>query len=282
MSVKPHQKIRSLINKNHPELSLTRQAKLLGISRSSLYYRAKPMDILTLKTMNKIDEIYTKCPFYGSRKITAQLKREGFLINRKRTQRLMRLMDIQAIYPKPNLSRASKEHFVYPYLLKGLVANRPNQIWGVDITYIRLKENWLYLVAILDWFSRYILSWELSDSLEVGFCLSALEKALKINLPDIHNSDQGTQFTSEPYLDILKSYPDIKISMDSRGRAFDNIFTERLWRTLKYEEVYLKEYFSPKEAKENLNDYFKFYNQKRLHQSLAYQTPAEVYFKKNQ
>ena len=188
--------------------------------------------------MHEIDRIYTDYPFYGGRKITQQLKRNGFLVNHKRVYRLMRLMGIQAIYPKPNLSQPNKQHLVYPYLLKDLVIKHSNQVWGIDITYIRLRENWLYLVAILDWFSRYVLAWELSDNLEVGFCLEALEKALKTAIPDIHNSDQGVQFTSEEYLSLLKNHPDIRISMDGRGRAFDNIFNERLWRTVKYEEVY--------------------------------------------
>jgi len=229
--------------------------------------------------MNRIDEIYTKYPFYGSRKIAAQLKKEGCLVNRKRVQRLMGILDIQAVYPKPNLSLPDKQHLIYPYLLTGLVIKRPNQVWGIDITYIRLKNTWLYLAAILDWFSRYVLAWELSDNLEAGFCCQVLKKALLIGMPDIHNSDQGSQTTANDYLNILKAYPDIKISMDGRGRAFNNIFIERLWRTIKYEEVYLKDYQSPKDARQNLNDYLNFYNHKRLHQSLGYQTPAEIYFK---
>ena len=193
----------------------------------------------------------------------------------------MRLMGIQAIYPKPNLSQNNQPHPVYPYLLKDKVIDKPNQAWGVDITYIRLNKAWLYLVAILDWFSRSVLTWELSDNLEVGFCLEALRKALKIALPDIHNSDQGVQFTSEAYLNILKNHPNIKISMDGRGKAFDNIFIERLWRTLKYEEVYLKDYQTPRQARQSLADYFKFYNQERPHQALDYKTPNEVYFNKS-
>ena len=231
--------------------------------------------------MSRIDKVYTDHPFYGSRKITAQLKREGCLVNRKKVQRLMRLMGIQAIYPKPNLSQNNQSHPVYPCLLKDTVIRRPNQAWGVDITYIRLNKAWLYLAAILDWFSRSVLAWELSDNLEMGFCLEVLKRALKIATPNIHNSDQGTQFTSEAYLNILKSHPDIRISMDGRGRAFDNIFIERLWRTLKYEEVYLKDYQTPKEARRSLDNYFKFYNQERPHQALGYKTPIEVYFSKN-
>ena len=227
--------------------------------------------------MHQIDQIYTACPFYGVRRITQQLKRNGLRVNHKRVHRLMRLMGIQAIYPKPNLSQPNKQHQVYPYLLKGLTIKEPNQVWGVDITYIRLNKSWLYLVAILDWFSRYVLSWRLSDNLMVGFCLEALTRALVKAIPDIHNSDQGVQFTSEPYLNLLKSKPSIRISMDGRGRAFDNIFNERLWRTIKYEEVYLRDYQSAKEAQQSLDDYVNFYNHKRLHSSLNYKTPAEVY-----
>lgn len=193
----------------------------------------------------------------------------------------MQVMGIQAVYPKPKLSFNNKQHEIYPYLLDNIVIVRPNQVWGADITYIRLRNTWFYLVAIVDWFSRYVISWELSDSLSVDFCLEALKKALQIAICEIHNSDQGIQFTSEAYLAILKAYEAIKISMDSRGRVFDNIFNERLWRSLKYEEVYLKEYASPKEARQSLKEYFTFYNQERLHQSLNYKTPVEVYFEKN-
>lgn len=234
MLPKIHTEIKSLIEKKKDcqGLSLTGQTQLLGISRSSWYYRPRQMDSLTLDLMNRIDKIYTQCPFYGSRKITAQLRKEGCPVNRKRIQRLMRILDIQALHPKPNLSRPDKQHLIYPYLLKGLVINRPNQVWGIDITYIRLKNTWLYLTAILDWFSRFVLAWELSDTPETGFCCQTLKKALNINIPDIHNSDQGSQATANEYLKILKAYPNIQISMDGKGRAFDNIFIERLWRTI--------------------------------------------------
>lgn len=232
--------------------------------------------------MHQIDEIWTQAPFYGSRKIAKELgRRNGQLINRKRSQRLMRIMGIEAIYPKPKTSWPNRQHQVYPYLLTGLSITRPNQVWGVDITYIRMHQNWLYLAAIMDWFSRRVLSWELSDRLEAGFCIKTLKTALEQTLPDIHNSDQGSQFTADEYLAVLKAYPDIKISMDGRGRAFDNIFNERLWRTVKQEEVYLKDYTSFKQAKESLTEYLNFYNQKRIHQSLNYRTPTEVYFGKN-
>jgi putative transposase len=269
--------LKSHININHPNLSLTKQAELLGISRSSLYYQPKPVDPFTLSVMHEIDSVYTDCPFYGVRRITHQLKRNGFKVNHKRVHRLMGLMGLEAIYPKPNLSKPSKQNQTYPYLLKGLTISEPNQVWGVDITYIRLKTSWLYLVAILDWFSRYALAWKLSDSLCSDFCTETLKQALAKAVPYIHNSDQGSQFTSDEYLDLLKSQPSIRISMDGRGRCFDNIFNERLWRTIKYEEVYLKDYQSTSEAKQSLDDYLNFYNHKRLHSSLNYQTPAEIY-----
>lgn len=230
--------------------------------------------------MHKIDQIYTKCPMYGYPRMTAQLHREGYDANHKRVYRLMKIMGLEAMFPKRNLSQADKTHQVYPYLLTNIVASHPNHIWGVDITYIKLKKDWLYLVAILDWHSRYIVAWELSDSLHIWFCLAVLKKALTVGIPEIHNSDQGSQFTSDQYLSILKEHKTIQISMDHKGRAFDNIFTERLWRTIKYEEVYLKEYQSPNEAEQSLKKYINFYNNERLHQSLTYQTPAEIYFAK--
>lgn len=229
--------------------------------------------------MHQIDKIYTGYPFYGVPKITHQLKNDGVIINHKRVHRLMRVMGIQAIFPKKNMSRADKNHISFPYLLKNIVINRADQVWGTDITYIKLKKDWLYLVAIIDWFSRYVISWNLSDTLAMDFCLETLEQALKQNIPEIHNSDQGSQFTSAEYTNILQAKK-IKISMDGKGRCFDNIFTERLWRTVKYEEVYLKDYQSPKEARQSLSEYFTFYNRKRLHQSLNYQTPEKIYFAK--
>ena len=228
--------------------------------------------------MNRIDEIYIKYPFYGEPKITAQLKREGILVNHKRVERLMRVMNIQAIFPKKNFSKPNSKHDVYPYLLKKVNVNHPNQVWGTDITYVRANKIWFYLVAILDWYSRYVVNWKLSSSLNANFCIDNLKTALKNALPEIHNSDQGTQFTAKEYLNILKQHDSIRISMDSKGRCFDNIFTERLWRTVKYEEVYLKEYGSFIEAEQSLNNYFKMYNTERLHQSLNYKTPAEIYY----
>lgn len=231
-----------------------------------------------IAVMNAIDKLYTDKPFFGVRRITKHLDIPGVIVNHKRIHRLMRIMGIQAIYPKPKTSIPDREHEKYPYLLKGVKALSPNHIWGTDITYIRVKGTWMYLVAILDWFSRYVVSWELSDTLCVEFCIEALKKALEIAIPDIHNSDQGAQFTAEEYLSILKTYETIEISMDGRGRAMDNIFTERLWRSVKQEEVYLKEYQSPKEARMSLREYFNFYNNERKHQALNYETPETIFF----
>lgn len=228
--------------------------------------------------MDAIDALYTKRAYFGVRRITEHLEIQGLVVNHKRVHRLMQIMGIQAIYPRPKTSDPNRQHEIYPYLLQGMTASYPNHIWGTDITYVRVKGTWMYMVAMLDWFSRYVVSWELSDTLCVAFCKEALQKALTIAIPTIHNSDQGAQFTAEEYLAILKAYETIRISMDGRGRAMDNIFTERLWRTVKYEEVYLKEYQSPKEARQSLTEYFTFYNDERKHQAHKYRTPAEIYF----
>ncbi len=265
----------SHIDKTSSVLPLGVQAELLGISRNSLYYQPKPVDPETLVVMNQIDELYTKRPFYGSRRIAKDL---GY--NRKRIQRLMQEMGIEAIYQKLNLSKNNLPHPVYPYLLKGVIANHPNHIWGTDITYIRIHQGFLYLTAYLDWFSRFVLAWELSTTLDSLFVIEAAEEAIKqFGLPEIENSDQGVQFTARDYLNIWLTN-NVRISMDGRGRAMDNIFTERLWRSLKYEEVYLKDYATVLEAREEIGEYFKFYNYERKHQSLKYKTPAEIYFKK--
>jgi putative transposase len=227
--------------------------------------------------MKAIDEIYTRWPFYGSRRMTKQLQREGFGVNRKRVKRLMRVMGIEAIYPKPNLSLNGQPHPVFPYLLKGLDINGPNQVWGIDITYIRLAGGFVYLVAIIDWYSRFVVDFEVSISLDKEFVISCLGRAFLKAQPEILNSDQGVQMTSAEYIELMEENG-VKISMDHRGRCFDNIFTERLWRSVKYEEVYLKEYSSPKDAALNLREYFEFYNYQRLHQALNYLTPAEVYY----
>ena len=267
-----------LLDWHNPDFPVSLQAELLGLSRSGLYYRPVPPSAEELRLKNRIDELYTQRPFYGSRRITAQLRREEFVVNRKAVQRHMREMGIAGICPGPNLSKRNSEHRVYPYLLRGLKVASPNHVWGIDITYIRLQNGWMYLVALLDWYSRYVVSWELDQSLEVSFVLAAVGRALNQAKPVILNSDQGSQFTSPQYIRLLQE-TQVEVSMDGKGRATDNIFTERLWRSLKYEEVYLHEYRTPRQARQGINDYLQFYNNKRLHQSLEYKTPAEVYFK---
>jgi putative transposase len=257
-------------------LTLTAQCNLLGLNRTGLYYQPLPPSPEEVAIKHRIDEIYTRCPFYGSRKI-AQVLRPEFVVNRKAVQRHMREMGLVAMVPGPHLSKPHPDHPIYPYLLRNLKVGTVNQVWGIDITYIRLQSDWMYLVAILDWFSRYVVSWELDQTLELPFVLHAVERALTCATPQIMNSDQGSHFTSPQYLERLVQ-KQIAISMDGRGRALDNIFTERLWRSVKYEEVYLHEYGSPKEARHGLTRYFDFYNHERLHQALDYRTPAAVYF----
>jgi len=265
-----------MIDRQEADLSLSTQAGLLSLNRSSLYYVPVPPTPAELSLKRRIDEIYTAQPFYGSRKITAVLRQE-LTVNRKTVQRHMREMGLAALVPGPILSQRAPEHRVFPYLLRGLAITRPNQVWGIDITYIRLRAGWLYLVAVLDWFSRYVLSWELDQTLAMPFVLAATHRALTVATPSIWNSDQGSHFTSPQYTDLLQA-AGVQISMDGRGRALDNIFTERLWRTVKYEEVYLHDYDSPREARQNLARYFPFYNSQRPHQALGYLTPAAVYF----
>jgi len=283
-----------MIEQNHRKISIRRQCALLGLNRSSYYYQQNSVDCISknmsvqftnpiketeenLGYMKQIDQLYMKRPFYGSRKITTVLNREGFPVNRKRIQRLMRLMGIQAIYPKPRLSINQKEHKIYPYLLRDISIERPDQVWCTDITYVSLRHGFVYLVAILDWYSRYVLSWQLSNTLDTVFCLEALDEALKSSQPEIFNSDQGCQFTSEAHTGRLKE-AGIQISMDGRGRVFDNIFIERLWRSLKYEDIYLKDYQTVMELSAGLDSYFRFYNHERPHQSLDDRTPAMVYY----
>jgi putative transposase len=268
---------RALVEREGSELPVTIQATLLGVSRSSLYYRSARPSPEEVALKHRIDALFTQWPFYGSRRITAQLRREGIDINRKAVQRHLREMGLAAIAPGPNLSRRHPDHVVYPYLLRGLPITRPNQVWGIDITYIRLHGGWMYLVAILDWFTRYVVSWEVAQTLEIPFVLTAVERALQQAQPEIINSDQGSHFTSPLFLTYWQQRQ-VRISMDGKGRALDNIFTERLWRTIKYENVYLQDYQSPREARCGLAEYLTFYNQQRLHQALAYRPPAELYF----
>ena len=266
-----------LISREENELAFSTQAKLLGISRASLYYKPVGPSEWEVELKHRIDAIYTQWPFYGSRRITVQLARDGFSVNRRTVQVYMREMGLEAIYPGPNLSKRNLAHKIFPYLLRGVEASYPNHIWGLDITYIRLKKSWLYLVAVLDWYSRYVISWELSPSLEQPFVTAAVTRALKIAQPVIFNSDQGSHFTSPQYTDLVLAAGS-KVSMDGRGRALDNIFTERLWRTIKYENVFLADYASEEEARWGLNQYLDFYNNTRPHQSLSYQMPAQIYF----
>ncbi len=266
----------ALVERAGGQLSLKSQAELLSLSRSSLYYQPVGPTAEEIKLKHRIDEIYTRHPFYGSRRIRAILDREGWHINRKRVQRCMREMGLVAVYPGPKLSKPAPGHKIYPYLLRNVTASYPNHIWGIDITYIRLQKGWMYLVAILDWYSRYVVSWALDQSLEMPFVLDAVDRALAQATPEIINSDQGSHFTSPQYLDRFLVVGS-QISMDGRGRAMDNIFTERLWRSVKYEEVYLNEYVTPRQARHGLTDYFYLYDYERPHQSLGYLTPAELY-----
>ncbi|CAG1066463.1 Putative transposase InsK for insertion sequence element IS150 [uncultured bacterium] len=257
---------------------MSRQCRLLGLSKAAYYYRARERNELNEALMTLLDEQYTKTPFYGVPKMTEWLRTRGYMVNRKRVRRLMKILGLEAVYPKPWLSKPAKDHKKYPYLLKDVVIERPDHVWSTDITYIRLKGGFIYLVAIMDWHSRYVLSWEVSTTLDAEFCIRALERALSLSSPDIFNSDQGSQFTSVEFTERLEKLG-VAISMDGRGRAMDNIFVERLWRTVKYEEVYLKSYETVKEARESLARYFHFYNTERLHQALDYRTPQDVYFK---
>lgn len=266
-----------LIKPGDPDFSLRQQCLLLGVNRSSLYYHSKGETEYNLMLMRKLDEQYTKTPFYGVEKMTEHLQNQGDKINVKRVRRLLRTMGLEAIYPKPNLSRNNPEHKIYPYLLKGVAIERKNQVWSTDITYIRLQKGFVYLVAIIDWYSRYVLEWELSTTLESGFCIDVLKRALNKGSCEIFNTDQGSQFTTPKFTSLLLD-KGILVSMDGRGRALDNIFVERLWRTVKYECVYLNDWRAVSEARSGLGDYFDFYNQERLHQALDYKTPAALYF----
>lgn len=264
-----------MVEPENEGLSIRAQCQLLSLSRSSLYYRPQSESEENLQLMKMIDQQYLNTPFYGSRKLTEWLCKQGWEVNRKRVQRLMQLMGIKAIYQKPKY-RAGTEHKIYPYLLKGLEVNRSNQVWASDITYVPMKKGFLYLVAIIDWHSRFVLSWNLSNTMDVHFCMEALEHALTLGKPTIFNSDQGSQYTSQLFTNRLLS-EGIHISMDGKGRCFDNIFMERLWRSVKYEDLYLKDYETVPAVYWGLSAYFQFFNHERLHQALDYLTPAQVY-----
>jgi putative transposase len=268
---------RALIEPEHPELSLRRQCELVGLNRSSWYYQPARESPLNLLLMRLLDEQYTRTPFYGWPRMTTYLQDRGYPVNHKRVQRLLRKMGLVAVYPQPRTTLNNPEHRVYPYRLRDLVVTQPNQVWCADITYIRLTGGFMYLVAIMDWFSRYILTWELSNTLDGHFCLSALRESLRHEQPAIFNTDQGAQFTATAFTTTLEQ-ADVLISMDGRGRAMDNIFIERFWRTLKYEDIYLKEYADVPALFTGLTRYMQFYNHERRHQSLKNCTPAQVYF----
>jgi putative transposase len=266
-----------MIERSHPQMSVRRQCELVGLNRSTLYYLPATETELNLELMRRIDEQYTKTPFYGGPRMTAQLRRAGYEVNHKRVQRLMQQMGLQAIYPKPRTSQKGAEVTIYPYLLQDLKIVRPNQVWSADITYLPMTGGFMYLVAILDWFSRYVLAWQVSNTLEGYFCVETLQQALSRGQPEIFNTDQGVQFTAGSFISALE-VARVRISMDGRGRVFDNIFVERLWRTVKYEDIYVNDYANVPALQAGLQKYFTFYNQERLHQSLDYQTPAEVHF----
>ncbi len=269
-----------MIEGTNRHISISRQCELLGLSRGAYYYQPRSVSDKNLLLMHLIDEEYTRHPFYGSRRLKGWLKDQDQSASRDKVRRLMKLMGLEAIYPKKRLSLKNKDHKTYPYLLRGLKIDHPDHVWASDITYIRLRRGFAYIVAVMDWFSRFVLAWELSLSLDSGFCVNTLKKALSQSRPEIFNSDQGSQYTSRDFIEVLDG-EDIRISMDGQGRAFDNIMVERLWRTVKYEDVYLKDYRDYQNACYNLEAYFHFYNQERKHSSLGHYTPIQIYGKNN-
>jgi putative transposase len=267
---------RGWIEWQQPALSITRQCELVGVPRSTVYYEPVAVSAAELELMRRLDAQYTQTPFYGSRRMTAWLHTQGYVVNRKRVTRLLALLGLEAIVARRRLSTPASGHRIYPYLLRGVPIERVDHVWSTDITYIRLRRGFAYLVAVLDWYSRYVLAWELAPTLDTEFCVTALEAALRQGRPEIFNTDQGAQFTSAAFTGRLEA-AGVRISMDGRGRALDNVFVERLWRSVKYEEVYLKDYAGFTDAARNLAVYFRFYNRERLHQALGYRTPAAVY-----
>jgi len=265
-----------MLEPNHATVSLARQCALLGLARSTAYYRSCRDDTMDLELMRLMDEQYLRTPFYGVRRFADWLRDLGYTVGLKRVRRLMRTLGIEALYPKPRLSQAASGHRIHPYLLRGLAIERPNQVWCADITYIRMRRGFAYLVAVMDWFSRYVVSWRLSNTLDAGFCVEALLDALDAGRPEIFNTDQGSQFTSDDFTGRLEQAR-VRISMAGRGRCFDNIFIERLWRSVKYEEVYLYDYGDLREARDRLGRYFDFYNHQRHHQGLGRTTPHLVH-----
>lgn len=264
------------MDEQHRSLSIRRQCELLGLPRSSYYYAPATESEENLDLMRRIDELYLQRPFFGSRRMAEHLSVPEAPLNRKRVQRLMRIMGLEAVYPKKRTSHPGAGHQIYPYLLRDLKVSRANQVWCADITYVPLRQGFMYLVAVMDWYSRYVLSWRLSNSLDTSFCLEALEAATQLGLPEIFNSDQGAQFTSQAFTGRLLELG-VAISMDGRGRALDNVFVERLWRSVKYEDIYLKDYERVDDLYDGLERYFQFYDHERRHQALDYRTPYEVY-----
>jgi len=272
---------RALIDRQNP-LPVTRQCRLLSLHRSTAYYQPQAVSDEDLALMRLIDEIHLKRPFLGARRIPGELRDRGWIVNRKRVQRLMRVMGIRALYPKPRTSAPGSGHVIYPYRLKGLTIDRPNQVWAADISYLPMAKGFMYLVAIMDWHTRKVLSWRLSNTMDTTFCVDALHEALRrFGTPEIFNTDQGSQFTSEAFTGVLKAH-EITISMDGKGRWVDNVFVERLWRTVKYEDVYLKAYETPNDLQRGLEKYFQYYNTQRRHTALDRRTPDAVYFGENE
>lgn len=265
-----------MIEAGHDHLSVVKQCELLGLARSSFYYRPQAADPLHLPIMHAIDRLYTRYPFYGVRRLQQALRQEGYTVHHKRVHRLMQRMGLQAIYPRRRRASGGEAHRVYPYLLRNRVIDRPDQVWASDITYLPLLDGFVYLVAVMDWFSRYVLAWRISNTLDTGLCLAALEEALAQGRPEIFNTDQGRQFTSADFTGRVER-AGVRMSMDGRGRFLDNVFIERLWRSLKYEDIYLKGYETVAEITEGVERYFDFYNQSRFHQALDYATPAQIY-----
>lgn len=267
---------RGFVEVNDPDFTIEKQCELLGVSRSTYYYEMSHDNAFNLAAMREIDQLYTLYPFYGKRRMSVELKKKGYAVGVDLARTLMRRMGIEAIYPKPNLSQPHLGHKVYPYLLRGIKIKRRNQVWSTDITYIRMRNGFLYLTAVIDWYSRYVLAWKLSNSLDGVFCREVLLEALKKGVPDVFNTDQGSQYTSIEFTKILME-AGIQISMDGRGRAIDNVWIERLWRTVKQEEVYIRDYADGLEAHKSLGEYFCFYNEKRPHSSLGYLAPGIFY-----
>lgn len=265
-----------MIEAGHERVSVARQCALLGLSRSSYYYRPRPPNPFDLELMHALDRLYTRYPFYGVRRLEQALRHEGYAVNHKRVHRLMQVLGLQAIPVRRRLSAGDASHRIYPYLLRRRVIDRPDLVWASDITYLPLRRGFVYLVAVMDWFSRYVLSWRLANTLDAAFCLEALDEALSQGRPEIFNTDQGSQFTSSEFTRRVEE-AGVRMSMDGRGRCWDNIFIERLWRSLKYEDIYLKGYETVAEIRHGVDRYFDFYNQDRFHQALGYATPVQVY-----